>query len=251
MAGKTLDELWPETGRIFEDLCRQVLVTGEPYHAVDEMYMIRRFPDGPLEPAYFNWSLFRVRLPGDEGWAILNTTWETTERRQAEEALAAAKAAAEAANIAKSQFLANMSHELRTPMNAILGMIDVALPKAIDPTVEDCLQTARSSADLLLTLLNDLLDSAKIESGKLELEAAAFSPRRMLDQIARILSVEQARRGFAFTAECPTRRRTRSSATGCDCSKSCSISPETPSSSPSAATLRSVFKPGWRQARPG
>ena len=73
---------------------------------------------------------------------------------------------AEAANAAKSQFLANMSHELRTPMNAILGMIDVALPKATDPTVQDCLQTAKGSADLLLTLLNDLLDSAKNRVGQ-------------------------------------------------------------------------------------
>ena len=85
--------------------------------------------------------------------------------------------AAEAASEAKSQFLANMSHELRTPMNAILGMIDVALPKAANPTVLDCLQTAKGSADLLLTLLNDLLDSTKIESGKLELESAPFSLR--------------------------------------------------------------------------
>ena len=63
-------------------------------------------------------------------------------------------------------------------MNAILGMIDVALPKAKDPLVKDCLQTARGSADLLLTLLNDLLDTSKIEAGKLELESAPFSLRR-------------------------------------------------------------------------
>jgi PAS domain S-box-containing protein len=109
--------------------------------------------------------------------------------------------AAEAANEAKSQFLANMSHELRTPMNAILGMIDVALPKAVDPMVQDCLQTARSSADLLLTLLDDLLDSAKIESGKLQLEAVPFSLRRMLDQITRVLSVRASEKGLCF--DCP------------------------------------------------
>ena len=129
--------------------------------------------------------------------------------------------AAEAANEAKSQFLANMSHELRTPMNAILGMIDVALPKAIDPTVQDCLQTAKGSADLLLTLLNDLLDSAKIESGKLELESAPFSLRRMLDQITRVLAVRASEKGLSFCCRMPTRRRTRWSATGCACSKSC------------------------------
>jgi len=79
MVGKTLDELWPETQRTFADLCRHVLATGEPHHAVNELNMIRRTPAGPLERAYFTWSLFRVRLPGDEGWALLHTTWETTE----------------------------------------------------------------------------------------------------------------------------------------------------------------------------
>ena len=96
-----------------------------------------------------------------------------------------------------------MSHELRTPMNAILGMIDVALPKATDPTVQDCLQTAKGSADLLLTLLNDLLDSAKIESGKLELESAPFSLRRMLDQITRVLSVRASEKGLSFYCRVP------------------------------------------------
>jgi signal transduction histidine kinase len=126
---------------------------------------------------------------------------ELVKERTAE--LAAAKAAAEAANTAKSQFLANMSHELRTPMNAILGMIDVALPKAVDPTVQDCLQTAKGSADLLLTLLGDLLDSARIEAGKLELESAPFSLRRMLDQVARVLAVRASEKGLAFSCRVP------------------------------------------------
>ena len=123
---------------------------------------------------------------------------DITELMRAEKELRLAKSAAEAANAAKSQFLANMSHELRTPMNAILGMIDVALPKAQDPMVQDCLQTASESADLLLTLLNDLLDSAKIESGKLELESAPFSLRRMMDQISRVLSMRASENGLGF-----------------------------------------------------
>jgi PAS domain S-box-containing protein len=111
--------------------------------------------------------------------------------------------AAQAANAAKSQFLANMSHELRTPMNAILGMIDVALPKTVDPMVRDCLQTAKGSADLLLTLLNDLLDSARIEAGKLELESAPFSLRRMLEQITRVLSLQASKKGLTLNCRVP------------------------------------------------
>ena len=88
-------------------------------------------------------------------------------------------------------------------MNAILGMIDVALPKTSDATVQDCLQTARESADLLLTLLNDLLDSAKLDSGKLELESAPFSLRRTLDQITRVLSVQASENGLLFCCRMP------------------------------------------------
>jgi signal transduction histidine kinase/CheY-like chemotaxis protein/HPt (histidine-containing phosphotransfer) domain-containing protein len=125
------------------------------------------------------------------------------ERQRAQEALREAKAAAEAANAAKSQFLANISHELRTPMNAILGMIALALPKQADATARDFLATARESADLLLALLNDLLDSAKIESGNLELEAAPLSLRRLLEQLTRILSVRAGEKGLTLHCRIP------------------------------------------------
>ena len=87
MVGKTLDELWPETGQDFAALCRRVLETGEPHEVLDDLNMIRRTPGGPLERAHFSWSLHRVRLPGDEGWGILNAAWETTGRLVVEEAL--------------------------------------------------------------------------------------------------------------------------------------------------------------------
>jgi two-component system sensor histidine kinase/response regulator len=169
---------------------------GEPYDVEH-----RIVADGQVK-----WVREKAYLEFDDAGELLGgfgITQDITTRKNAEEALAAAKTAAEAANVAKSQFLANMSHELRTPMNAILGMIDVALPKASDPTVQDCLQTAKGSAGLLLTLLNDLLDSAKIESGKLELESAAFSLRRMLDQITRVLAVRASEKGLSFCCRLP------------------------------------------------
>jgi CheY-like chemotaxis protein/HPt (histidine-containing phosphotransfer) domain-containing protein len=88
-------------------------------------------------------------------------------------------------------------------MNAILGMIELLLRKELDANTRDCLNTARESADLLLSLLNDLLDSAKIESGKLELESAPLSIRRILDQTARVLSVRASDKGLAFDCRVP------------------------------------------------
>jgi signal transduction histidine kinase/HPt (histidine-containing phosphotransfer) domain-containing protein len=105
---------------------------------------------------------------------------------------------------AKNQFLANISHELRTPMNAILGMIDLALRNELKPSVKDYLSTARESAGLLLGLLNNLLDSAKIESGSFELEIAPLDIRQVLDQTASALAVRAAEKGLAFSCQAPT-----------------------------------------------
>ena len=124
-------------------------------------------------------------------------------RKRAVEQLNVAKAAAESANQAKSQFLANISHELRTPMNSILGMIDVALPRVTDAVAQDFLRTAKESADLLLTLLNDLLDSAKVESGKLDLESSPFSLRRVLEQVTRVFAMRAGEKGLTFRCNVP------------------------------------------------
>ena len=128
---------------------------------------------------------------------------DVTDRKRMEQSLVLAKAAAEAANQAKSRFLANISHELRTPMNAILGMVDLTLQKTTDPAARDYLQTAKESAGILLALLNDLLDSAKIESGKLELESAPFSLHRLLDNTAQVLGIRAAEKGISFSVRIP------------------------------------------------
>lgn len=176
---------------------KAAIAEGKPW---EDTFPLRRH-DGTMRPHLSR----AVPMCDQEGRVMrwFGTNTDITERIETEAALQRAKEAAEAANLAKSRFLANMSHELRTPMNAILGMIDVALPKAIQPTVKDCLQTAKGSADLLLMLLNDLLDSAKIESGNLELESAPFSLRRMLDQITRVLGVRAREKGLSFYCRMP------------------------------------------------
>ncbi len=131
------------------------------------------------------------------------TITDITDRYLAEAALQKAKAAAEAANEAKNQFLANMSHELRTPLNVVLGMVELALPRQADPEAKDFLETAKSSADLLLAELSDLLDLTKIESGMLELETAAFSLRRVVQEVAQSLALQASAKGLAFSCSIP------------------------------------------------
>jgi signal transduction histidine kinase/HPt (histidine-containing phosphotransfer) domain-containing protein len=121
------------------------------------------------------------------------------ERKNAE--LEQARLGAEAANEAKSRFLANISHELRTPMNAILGMTDLALGAELSPQVRDYLRTARSSADMLLAIVNEILDFSRIEAGKVVLESAPFRLRPILEETVKAISIRADEKGLKVGAD--------------------------------------------------
>ncbi|WP_111978875.1 ATP-binding protein [Algibacillus agarilyticus] len=127
----------------------------------------------------------KVPLCSEQGKliGILGAYDEITARKNMEIELRTAKEKADAASIAKSAFLANMSHEIRTPLNGVFGLIDLCLNSNLDAQQKQYLSQAQSSARLLLTILNDILDISKIEAGKFELEYLDFDLKDVLSKI--------------------------------------------------------------------
>jgi protein-histidine pros-kinase len=129
-------------------------------------------------------------LVTEEGVLVTAAIRDVTERKRFEQQLREKNDELERANLAKDRFLASMSHELRTPLNAILGFtgtILMKLPGPLTPDQEKQLRTIQSSARHLLSLINDLLDLAKIESGKVEIRFEPVNCQEVLEEVTTAL----------------------------------------------------------------
>lgn len=144
--------------------------------------------------------LFDNHLVREEGQPpyVIGYGQDITERVLAERALRRAKIAAEAAVQARENFLANISHEIRTPLNGVLGMAGQLNKTALDARQQDFVRTIRHAGQHLLHVINDVLDMAKISSGKMEFEAVAFNLCDSMGEALRPLVAQANEKGLHF-----------------------------------------------------
>jgi PAS domain S-box-containing protein len=192
----------------------------EPYRSRHPQNRINYFHSPKVRPMGTGMKLFGQRQNGEifpveislsplkinKGIIALATVRDMTDRVRIQQALEEKNLELENASLAKDRFLASMSHELRTPLNAIIGFTGtllMKLPGPLNPQQEKQLNTVKTSARHLLSLINDLLDLAKIESGKVELKLEKVNCQSVIKEVSTTLSTLAESKGLKFEVIMP------------------------------------------------
>lgn len=181
-ASLEIDKNWPEIKELF---------TGQNDFQVCE---IKRRVEG-----FTHWYLLTKSLIKDENQNVAGSLLvirEITQQKNFQMEIERSREAAEEANRAKSEFLANMSHEIRTPLNGVIGFTELLTKTKLNEQQLRYAQTALNSANTLLGLINDVLDLAKIESGKTDLHPENVSLYELLENILDVLSFQAHQKGL-------------------------------------------------------
>ena len=174
---------------------------GREQEWIKERLAARRSLANSMEQQIAGDRWLRVQDRRTSNGGIVTVVNDITDLKRDAAALAEARDAAEAANRAKSEFLANMSHEIRTPLNGVIGLTQALARTPLASDQREILDLVQSSGHTLQTLLSDILDLARVESGRLEIADEAFDLARAVNEAAQLYSAPAADKGLQFFVE--------------------------------------------------
>jgi PAS domain S-box-containing protein len=193
-----LREILPEGGvEEMDDLSYAALMSGE---SQSREFLLR---DIHGRQRWFRFILSRQTDQPVADSLLVGLVLDVNSEKLAQEELRTAKEAAESANRAKGEFLANMTHELRTPLNGIIGMTDLLATTRQSQEQEEYSSTIRNSSESLLTIINDILDLSKIESGRFDIEHRTFRLSASVHRVSDVLAPSAADKGVDFILDMP------------------------------------------------
>ena len=200
-----------ENYQILEDIFDEVDYSkgNNGFNSLEAFKFIKDYNFQPSED-FINYEQEKLsRLTRDELYEELEKSndqlkGEIEAHKKTEEELKEATIKAKRANEAKSQFLASMSHEIRTPMNAIIGMTELLYDTSLSKEQKGFVETLEKAGDTLLSLINDILDLSKIESGDVELEGVSFDLGELIEVTCDVMSVRARKRNIEFLSRIET-----------------------------------------------